>query len=582
MGTIRRRCVFWILLTVCFAHLSYGQEATGQKPSTVPLSGAAQGSEPEVEETDLEKARRKLAELDAATRSIVQLVDEAKGVIGEDRDLLRIKAVALVEDLNDLSVDLVELIPNLEVDAATIDSLREKVGDLFRYHAKLYLAGNKRIRQELAALRRERESVSLEDLAEFEDRVNATRSLFDTNISGALSVTSRVEAIGLDSQAMWANIEVNLIERADNLVSRLKLSVAERDRIQERIRSARHIGATEKLTREELRAQAVQLRADGILDSLDRTADLLETRKLETATYRQAMIRATGEMTEEILDTKVLLGLIGEVFDGAVQWLQDNGPRLLFQAGVLFLFVLIFRVGAQLAWFLLRMVVRPSRLLGSLISRMLRPVALLVGLLFGFWFLGVNPGTLLAGVGVVSIVLGLALQDSLANIAAGFFILAYQPYDEGDTVQAGGVLGSVTAMGLANTTIVTFDNRRLFVPNRKVWSEIIENHSSESIRRVDTIVRVSYEEDVDSALQVIREIVDGHEMTIEKPEPAVFVAKLADFWVEIAVRPWVAAGNWWPMTMDLPRALRVGLQQHGIEIPLPRQELDLKSDGGGG
>jgi small conductance mechanosensitive channel len=570
----RLRFVFWLAAVFLIVPAAYGQEAVE------PETAAAAEKAAEVEETDMQRAQRKLSELNEATRSIDELLDASKGVIGEERKLLRIQAVSLVEDLEELSADLVKLVPKLEGDAAKIESLRNKTGDLFRYHADLFLAGNKQITRELADLRRERASVPVERLAEFEDHINETRARYDYTIEGANAVATRVDGIGLDASGMWTSIENAMVERADNLTARLQLTVSERDRIQERLRSARRVGATEKLSDEGLRGQAVQQRIDGILTSLDRTADLLEERELETAAYRRIMIQVTGEMTEEILDTQVLLGLGRDLLEGAGQWLRDNGPRLLFQSGILLFFTVLFRVGAQLSWLLLRMIVRPSRLLGSLISRMIRPVSLMVGLLFGFWFLGVNPATLLAGVGVASLVLGLALQDSLGNIAAGFFILAYRPYDEEDIVQAGGVVGCVKAMGLANTTIVTFDNRRLFVPNRKIWSEVIENRSAESTRRVDTVVRIGYQENVDSALQAIREIVVEHELVLEQPEPSVFVSELADSWVEIAVRPWVRAENWWPMTMDLPRALRIGLAKRGIEIPLPRQELDLKSGGG--
>jgi small conductance mechanosensitive channel len=193
----------------------------------------------------------------------------------------------------------------------------------------------------------------------------------------------------------------------------------------------------------------------------------------------------------------------------------------------------------------------------------------------GLWTLGVNPTTLLAGVGVASVIIGLALQDSLGNLAAGVFILIYRPYDEDDVVHAGGVTGRVKSMGLANTTIVTFDNRRLFIPNRKVWSDVIENRSSESTRRVETTVRISYKEDVDAAFNVIRKTLDEHELVLPDPQPTIFVSKLADSWVEIAVWPWASIDNWWTLTIDLPRAVRQGLEKGGVEIPYPRQEIEL-------
>jgi len=197
----------------------------------------------------------------------------------------------------------------------------------------------------------------------------------------------------------------------------------------------------------------------------------------------------------------------------------------------------------------------------------------------GLWILGVNPTSLLAGVGVLGVIVGLALQDTLANLAAGVFILIYRPYDIDDIIQAGGVLGTVKAMGVANTTIVAFDNRRLYVPNRKIWSDVIENRSVERVRRVETTMSVSYDTDIDQAIQYVREILEEQEQVLKHPAPTVFVEEHSDSWVEIAIWPWVSTEHWWDMTMELPRILRRGLMEKGIEIPFPRQEVVLLDRG---
>ena len=93
-------------------------------------------------------------------------------------------------------------------------------------------------------------------------------------------------------------------------------------------------------------------------------------------------------------------------------------------------------------------------------------------------------------------------------------------------------------MGLANTTILTFDSRRLLIPNRKIWGETIENRSAEPIRRVDITVRIGYDEDLDRALDVLRDLLAKDERVLAEPEPSLFVEELADSWIEIAVRPW--------------------------------------------
>jgi small conductance mechanosensitive channel len=199
-------------------------------------------------------------------------------------------------------------------------------------------------------------------------------------------------------------------------------------------------------------------------------------------------------------------------------------------------------------------------------------------LIFGLWFLGVNTGTMLAGLGIAGIIVGLALQDSLSNLAAGFFILVTRPFDVDDTIKGGGVLGVVKEMGVANTTIITFDGRRLMVPNRKIWGDVIENRSAEPIRRVEITVRVGYAEDLNNALDILRDLCKDDERVLASPDPLIFVSNLEDSWVEIAVRPWVRNKDWWPMLTDLPRLVRLRFAKEGIEIPYPRTDFSTPSD----
>jgi small conductance mechanosensitive channel len=251
--------------------------------------------------------------------------------------------------------------------------------------------------------------------------------------------------------------------------------------------------------------------------------------------------------------------------------------RLLILVAVIF----AFRLTARLVWLVIRIFWRrthASQLFIDLIGRLFQPTATLIGFIVGLGVLGVNPTTLLTGLGVVSVIVGLALQDSLSNLAAGLFILLYRPYEMDDVVQAGGVVGNVKAMGLANTTIITFDNRRLYVPNRKIWSEIIENRSTEVRRRVEVSLRIGYREDLEAALQTIRDELEKYEKTLTEPEPQVFVTSLGESWVEIAVWPWASTENWWTATTELPKVLQLGLRAAGIEAPVPRREVELKRD----
>jgi small conductance mechanosensitive channel len=201
----------------------------------------------------------------------------------------------------------------------------------------------------------------------------------------------------------------------------------------------------------------------------------------------------------------------------------------------------------------------------GLLENLIRPIATISGLITGLWFLGVDPTTLLTGVGVVGIIVGLALQDSLSNLASGFFILVTRPYDVDDIVVVGGELGTVKAMGLANTTIITFDNRRFLVPNKKIWGDKIENRSAEPIRRVDATFKVGFSEDLEMVFNTLHDL-----RILDDPRPYIFVEKVDDSWMQLAVRPWVKNADWWYTLCELPRLIHARFEQDGISIPYPQ------------
>ncbi len=559
-----------VLLCLLFISGALAQEVptdtAGAPPDTATI-------EPP-KETTAERARRKLELFAASKKHAEELTDRSQRVKGEERELLRVEALRIIDDFQELSDDLIDIIPQLE-DSDLAASVRTATEGYLQYQAQLYLRASQRASRQLSDLRRQRAKITPAQLVAFEGRVTEERGRLDLILRLLSETAGRLGELGVDASQIWTKVEDFTVERADNLSARLELSVSARDRVRKQVQSSERLGADEALADERAELQAQELRVDGVVASLDNNLSLLEKRGIDTSEHRKIIILATGEVTEDILNPKVLLGILKDMLDTVGEWIGDKGPTLLFRLVIVILFALGFRLGARLVWMLVRLITQPSKLLSNMIGRMLRPFATILGLLSGLWFIGVNPTTLLAGVGVAGIIIGLALQDSLGNIAAGVFILVYRPYDENDIVEAGGVLGRVREMGLANTTIVTFDNRRLFVPNRSIWSNVIENRSVETTRRVDTSVRISYQQDIENALAAIREILGNHELVLKQPEPTIFVSKLDDSWVEIAVWPWVAAENWWDLTIDLPKTLRVGLKERRIDIPLPRQEVAL-------
>jgi small conductance mechanosensitive channel len=539
------------------------QEAAGD---TVPADTTPPG---------LTRAREILIDLDAAKDTILAFESRWRTVSEEEQELLRVAAFRLIEGANENQSELLELIPGLETAGVSVDSIRQAYGSFISVWIDLYGEGIDQRTDLINELRERRSSTPAEQLDDLEFQIEeAADRLNDLLVDQARNLAA-ADSIGVDTAAEWEWLEDFLVSRAENLVGRLQIATSTRERLRSQVESAEQAEAPEsEVGALRLREQANELRIAGVVASLDASADILDERGFDTDQYRQFIIRATGEVTGEVLDPGVLVGLLSDLWEAAWGWLRESAPTLLVWLLIVVGIILLFRLGFLLAWRVSRAFhLVESKLLADLIERMLRPIATILGLIAGLSAVGVDPTTLLAGLGVAGIIIGLALQDSLSNLAAGFFILATRPYDVDDVIEGGGVLGTVKAMGLANTTVVTFDNRRLLVPNRKIWGGVIENRSAEQVRRVDASVRISYREDLDRAMEILRGLLDEYEKVLEIPEPDIFVSDLADSWIELAVRPWVRNEHWWPVTTELPRLMRLRFADEGIEVPYPRRDI---------
>ncbi|MDH5627778.1 MAG: mechanosensitive ion channel family protein, partial [Candidatus Krumholzibacteria bacterium] len=194
---------------------------------------------------------------------------------------------------------------------------------------------------------------------------------------------------------------------------------------------------------------------------------------------------------------------------------------------------------------------------------------------------GVSLSPLLAGLGVAGFIVGFALQDTLANFASGVMILFYKPFDKGDAVEAGGVTGVVSHMSLVSTTILTFDNQTIIVPNSKIWGDVIKNINTQDRRRVDLKFGISYSDDIPRAEAVLMEIVKAHPNVLETPEPVVRLHELGDSSVNFVVRPWVVTTDYWEVYWDLTRTVKMRFDKEGISIPFPQRDVHLYTEGPG-
>lgn len=187
--------------------------------------------------------------------------------------------------------------------------------------------------------------------------------------------------------------------------------------------------------------------------------------------------------------------------------------------------------------------------------------------------LGVNVTSLLAIVGAAGLAVGLALKDSLSNLAAGVMIIVFRPFRIGDLITAAGHTGSVDEIGMFNTMLRTIDNQRIIMPNSSVINSTIVNASVLPTRRIDLIISISYEDDIGKARDIISTVVKTDTRVLQEPSFTIGVIALADSSVDLFVRPWVATDQYWDVRAALMENIKKALEAAGLTIPYPQQNV---------
>ncbi len=271
---------------------------------------------------------------------------------------------------------------------------------------------------------------------------------------------------------------------------------------------------------------------------------------------------------------------LGVLFSDFPGFISEHWPWLLSRAAVFLGTLFVFWILARVARRMVRRALASDRVKGSqLLEQTMVSVTgklvLLLGLVVALSFLGIELGPVLAGLGIAGFVLGFALQDSLANFAAGTMILLYAPFDVGDAIEVAGVTGVVDSMSLVSTTILTFDNQRVIVPNSKTWGDVIKNITAEDLRRVDMVFGIGYDDDIPEAEGHLTRIVEEHPKVLDDPAPVIKLTELADSSVNFIVRPWCATSDYWDVRWDITRRVKLVFDEEGISIPYPQRDVHL-------
>ncbi|NVK58407.1 MAG: mechanosensitive ion channel [Alteromonadaceae bacterium] len=189
--------------------------------------------------------------------------------------------------------------------------------------------------------------------------------------------------------------------------------------------------------------------------------------------------------------------------------------------------------------------------------------------------LGVDTTSLVAILGAAGLAIGLSLQDSLKNFAAGVMLLVFKPFRAGDYVEAAGVAGTVKKIGIFTSSMNTPDNKEIIVPNGKIYGDNIINYSAMATRRVDMVFGIGYGDDLRRAKEVLEQLVKEEERILSEPAPVVAVASLGDSSVNFTVRPWVKKEDYFAVLWAFTENVKLRFDEEGISIPFPQMDVHL-------
>jgi small conductance mechanosensitive channel len=195
---------------------------------------------------------------------------------------------------------------------------------------------------------------------------------------------------------------------------------------------------------------------------------------------------------------------------------------------------------------------------------------------------GIQTTSLIAVLGAAGLAVGLAMQGTLSNFAAGVMLLLFRPFRVGHYVEVGGTAGSVAEIGIFSTTLNTPDNVQITVPNSSVYGQVIKNYSANDTRRNDLVVGISYSDDIGRAVDAIQKALAADGRVLKEPEPVIAVGDLGDSSVNLVVRPWCRSDDYWSLRFDLTRALKEQVEAAGCRIPFPQRDVHLHSASGAG
>jgi len=253
----------------------------------------------------------------------------------------------------------------------------------------------------------------------------------------------------------------------------------------------------------------------------------------------------------------------------AMDMLTTMGPQVLYAA-------IILMGGFWLAGFLRKSITKWTSksekfddTVGAFLASLVRYAIIGFTIMAVLERFGVETTSLVAVFGAMGLAIGLAMQGTLSNVASGVMLMTFRPFKVRQFVEIGGHAGTICSINLFTTEMDTGDNRRIIIPNSNVWGSSIINVSYHPTRRIQLTFGIDYGDDMDKAIEIIERVTTADKRSMTKPAPVIAVTELADSSVNIMLRVWCKAGDFWGLQWDLTKAMKEAFDKEGVNFPYP-------------
>ncbi len=278
----------------------------------------------------------------------------------------------------------------------------------------------------------------------------------------------------------------------------------------------------------------------------------------------------------QLVDTTQLSGEVNTFISAAIAWGAMALPRFI---GALLLLIVGWWFASRVSKATTRVLDGQSRIdpmLCTVIASLVRYAILVIVVVAALGQLGIQTTSILAALGAIGLAIGLALQGTLANIAAGMMLLWLRPFRVGDYVDTGSAAGTVMEVGLFASVLHSWDGIYQFVPNSELWNKRIINYSRLGTRLVDLKFGIAYEDDIPRGKETLLKAAGDDSRTRQDPAPVVFVDELGDSSVVLRLRVWATNADYWDLRRALTENGKAALEAAGLTIPFPQRDLHIK------